>query len=119
MPQWSHSPTSPLPGERVVASQRPHSGNEPRHAFRAALGRYKGARLAAIRLAQGASPDGFRIRPSGNADEITEHLDNPVALEGLCARLSPGSRLALSLYGLTDSTFFLGRRGFHSRSESS
>ena len=31
---------------------------EPRLAFRGALIRYKGSRLAAIRLAQGAAPDG-------------------------------------------------------------
>ena len=95
MPQASQSPTSPRPDERRVSSPRPHSANEPRHAFRAALGRYKGTRLAAIRLAQGAAPDDFRIRPSGNADEITEHLDDPAAVQALFARLSPGSRLAL------------------------
>jgi hypothetical protein len=106
MPQASQSPTSPRPDEHRALSPRPHSANEPRHAFRAALGRYKGARLAAIRLAQGAAPDDFRIRPRGNADEITEHLDDPAAVLGLFARLSPGSRQALSLYGLTESTSF-------------
>ena len=106
MPEASQSPTSPRPDERRAFAPRPHSANEPRSAYRAALGRYKGALLAAIRLAQGASPDDFRIRPRGNADEITEHLDEPAAVLALFARLSPGSRLALSLYGLTESTSF-------------
>jgi hypothetical protein len=106
MPQASQSPTSPRPEERPVSSLRTHAYDEPRQAFRAALGRYKGTRLAAIRLAQGASPGGFRIRPSGTADEITEHLDEPAAVQALVARLNPGSHLALSLYGLTELSFF-------------
>jgi hypothetical protein len=105
MPQASQSPTNPRPEEeRTVSAPRPHAYDEPRHAFRAALGRYKGTRLAAIRLAQGSSPDGFRIRPSGNADEITEHLDEPAAVQALVARLNPGSHLALGLYGLSESS---------------
>jgi hypothetical protein len=105
MPQASQS-SHPRPDEPRVAAPRPHSASEPRHAFGAALGRYKGTRLAAIRLAQGAAPDDFRIRPRGNADEITEHLDDQAAVLGLFARLSAGSRLALGLYGLSESTSF-------------
>jgi len=71
-------------------------------AFRTALERYKGACLAAIRLAQGAPPNGSRIRPAGNADEITEHLDQPSAVHALLARLGIGSRLALSVFALTE-----------------
>jgi hypothetical protein len=78
----------------------------PRLAFRAALSRYKGSRLAAIRLAQGAAPNGPRIRPSGNAQEITEHLDEPAAVEALVARLPAGSRLAITLFALCDSSSF-------------
>jgi len=106
MPQGSQLPTSPRPDERPGPSPQPAAGHEPRHAFRAALGRYKGTRLGAIRLAQGASPDGLRIRPSGSADEITEHLDAPASVQGLVARLPVGSRLALGLYGLTEATSF-------------
>lgn len=106
MPQASQSPGSFRPDERYVAAPRPHSASEPRHAFRAALGRYKGNRLAAIRLAQGAAPDDFRIRPRGNAEEITEHLDDQAAVLALFGRLPNGSRLALGLYGLTESTSF-------------
>jgi hypothetical protein len=80
------------------------SSTEPRLAYRSALARYKGARLAAIRLAQGASPDSARIRPVGNADEIAEHLDHPSAVMALVARLDTGPRLALSLFALTEAT---------------
>jgi hypothetical protein len=73
-------------------------------AFRAALSRYKGARLAAIRLAQGARPVAERIRPAGNADEITEHLDLPSAVEALVSRLPNASRLTLSIMALTETT---------------
>ena len=107
MPAASQSPPSqnraegrtPLP--RVLADG---AGAEPRLAFRTALSRYKGGRLAAIRLAQGTLRDGTRIRPVGNADEITEHLDQPAAVEALVARLETGSRLALSLFALTETT---------------
>src|SRR5579883_1853018 len=75
---------------------------EPRLAFRAALGRYKGARLAAIRLAQGFPSDSERIRPAGSAEEITDYLDQPAAVEALAARLPLGSRLALSLFAVTE-----------------
>jgi hypothetical protein len=78
------------------------AATEPRLAYRSALARYKGARLAAIRLAQGAGPDVARVRPVGNADEITEHLDQPSAVDGLVARLDGGARLALSFFALTD-----------------
>ena len=72
-----------------------------------ALGRYDGARLAAIRLAQGARPDDFQIRPRGNADEITEHLDNAAAVRALVrALVARFAGLALGLYGLTESTSF-------------
>jgi Helicase conserved C-terminal domain len=80
------------------------AGAEPRSAFKTALARYKGARLAAIRLAQGAAPGDTRIRPTGNADEITEHLDRPAAVEALVARLDAGPRMALSLFNLIETT---------------
>jgi len=99
-PPSSHRPAEPWFGSpRVAGGAR---GAEPRQAFQAALGRYKGGRLAAIRLAQGAAPKSSRIRPIGNADEITEHLDHPATVAALVARLPIGSRLALSLFGLTE-----------------
>jgi hypothetical protein len=77
---------------------------EPRLAFRSALGRYKASRLAAIRLAQGLMPSTDRIRPVGTAEEITEHLDQPAAVEALVGRLPIGSRLALSLFAVTEAS---------------
>jgi hypothetical protein len=105
----SQSPSSPPSAQRGFGSAGTLAGAvaaEPRLAYRAALSRYKGARLAAIRLAQGAAPHGSRIRPSGSADEITEHLDQPAAVEALVARLALGPRLALSLFALTETRSF-------------
>jgi hypothetical protein len=107
MPPASQSPPSQNRAEGRTAPPRvlaDTTSAEPRLAFRTALSRYKGARLAAIRLAQGTLRDGTRIRPVGNADEITEHLDQPSAVEELVARLETGSRLALSLFALTETT---------------
>ena len=78
--------------------------DEPRLSYRSALARYKGSRLAAIRLAQGLMPSADRLRPAGSAEEITEHLDQPAAVEALAARLPIGSRLALSLFVVTEAT---------------
>ena len=89
------SQPNPQPSPRPV---------EPRLAFRSALGRYKASRLAAIRLAQGLSPSADRIRPAGTAEEITEHLDQPAAVEVLVGRLPIGSRLALSLFAVTEAS---------------
>jgi hypothetical protein len=69
-----------------------------------ALSRYKVSRLAAIRLAQGMMPAEDRIRPAGTAEELTEHLDQPAAVEWLAARLPVGSRLAVSLLAVTEAT---------------
>jgi hypothetical protein len=101
----SQAPSSRRPGEGWDGLSRARSGGagaDPRRAFRAALARYKPARLAAIRLAQGGAAAGMRIRPVGNADELTEHLDEPCAVEALAARLSKGARLALVVFGLTE-----------------
>ena len=78
--------------------------SDPRQAFRMAMARYKASRLAAIRLAQGMMPAEDRIRPAGTAEELTEHLDSPAAVEALAARLPVGSRLALSLMAVTEAT---------------
>jgi hypothetical protein len=98
LPNQNRSEGRPAPPRSLADA----AGVEPRLAYRTSLARYKGARLAAIRLAQGASPDGSRIRPVGNADEITEHLDQPAAVDALVVRLETGPRLALSLFALTD-----------------
>lgn len=76
--------------------------DEPRLAFRLALSRYKGSRLAAIRLERGLAPSEDRLRPSGAAEELAEHLDRPAVVEAMAARLPLGSRLALSLFAVTE-----------------
>src|SRR5262249_19048920 len=92
--------SSPGPDRRGPSSGRAGTGSavatESRLAFRAALGRYKPSRLAAIRLAQGGGPGTQEIRPAASADEITAYLDQPAAVEAIAARLSIGPRLALS-----------------------
>jgi hypothetical protein len=79
------------------------AGPGPRLAYLAALCRYKGSRLAAIRLAQGAPAHGARIRPKASAEEIAEYLDEPAAIRALAARLSVDSRLAITLLALSES----------------
>ena len=103
MPDHGADPSAD--GHRIAATPQPSARpDEPRLAFRSALARYKGSRLAAIRLAQGLMPSADRIRPAGTAEEITEHLDQPAAVEALAARLPIGSRLALSLFAVTEAT---------------
>jgi hypothetical protein len=91
-------------GQRSAGVRADKAASVPRQAFRAALLRYKGTRLAAIRQAQGANVHAGLIRPAEKADEIAEHLDGPSAVDRLLARLPAGSRLALSLVGLTERT---------------
>src|SRR5262249_39069437 len=85
------SPASPPPDEPRAGPHRARAGSTPwpagpRLASRAALGRYKGARRAAIRRAQGMLPGIERIRPAGTAEEITDHLDQPAAVAAIAAR---------------------------------
>jgi hypothetical protein len=77
---------------------------DARLAFRTALARYKGARLAAIRLAQGCLSEIERSRPAGIAEEITEHFNQPTVLGALTPKLPACSRLALGLFVVTEST---------------
>ena len=96
MPQVSQSSLNRSPDDRAdLRRRRAARRDEPRYAFRAALSRYKGTRLAAIRLAQAPGAGGFRVRPSGAADEIADYLDEPAAVLALIARLSPESQLAI------------------------
>jgi hypothetical protein len=103
------SQPSPVSDQQERRSDSPSSSGhattaEERRAFRAALGRYKGTCLAAIRLAQGSLPRTVAIRPAASGDEIIDYLDQPAALEALVARLPAGSRLALSQFALTETT---------------
>ncbi len=103
----SQSPPISDPEERRPEAPRSltHSPKaQERLAYRAALGRYKGTCLAAIRLAQGSLARNAAIRPGAGADEITDHLDQPAVIESLVARLATASRLALSFLALTETT---------------
>jgi Helicase conserved C-terminal domain len=101
----SGPPSDSKPEHLRPASQRVRELRcEPRGAFRAALARYKGSRLAAIRLAQGAEAGASHIRSAANAEEITEFLDRPAAVKGLLERLSTPARIALSVFALSEAT---------------
>jgi hypothetical protein len=100
----SQSPLSDPPAQRRLDSRPAPTESGPRLAYRAALARYKRAKLAEIRLAQGLQPGSAQVRPAANPDEITEYLDRPAAAQTLIARLSVGARLGLCLFALTEST---------------
>lgn len=82
--------------------QAPERGDQPRRGFRAALARYRGSRLAAIRLAQGGNHEVSRLRTGSLADEITEGLDSPSVLSPLIDRLSHHARQSLCFFDLAD-----------------
>jgi hypothetical protein len=103
-PSGEKRPGSPARAGTPPAAAPPPARVEPRSAFRAALARYKAPCLAAIRLAQGASPNPTKIRPAGSAEEITDFLDAPAALAALITRLPTDSRLTLTLLALTETT---------------
>ncbi len=104
MASASQSPSSDPPAERRLDSGQGPTESGPRLAYRAVLARYKRAKLADIRLAQGMQPGLAQVRPAASADEITEYLDRPAAARALIARLSVGARLGLCLFALTEST---------------
>ena len=107
MPQASQSPTSPRPDERAVASPRPHSGQRapprisccPGPLQRGPPGRDPPGPGRFARTVSGSVPAAMPTRSPN-----TWTIRRPC--EALVARLTPGSRLALSLYGLTESTSF-------------
>jgi hypothetical protein len=109
----SQVPSSDSPFERGGHSLIARVESEPRLAYRAALSHYSRSMLAEIRRAQGLEPAAVQIRPAANVDEIMEHLDRPAAARALIARLNPGSRLALSLFALTESTSMPGPALIH------
>lgn len=80
----------------------PEPGDHSRREFRAALVRYRGPRLAAIRQAQGGEIESTRPRPGSMADEITERLDSPAVVSSLIERLSNPARQALGFFDLTE-----------------
>ncbi len=85
----------------MTPSPRP---SDPRQAFRLALARYRGPRLAAIREAMGLPPAEDRLRPAAAAEELAERLDQPATSRALAAGLPHGARLAMSLMAVAEST---------------
>jgi hypothetical protein len=101
------------PAGRRLDSHVSRAESGPRVAYRAALARYSRTKLAEIRRAQGLEPGAVQIRPAASADEMTEHLDQPVVLRALIARLSAGSRMALGLFPLSESSSICGAALYH------
>jgi len=75
---------------------------DPRLAFRSALARYQGARLGAIVRLRNLESDA--VRPSGLAADLTAQLDSPSGVAELLVGLSAGSRQALGLLALTETS---------------
>ena len=97
-PTTSSDPAGPPAGHGAAGAEP----SDPRQAFRSALARYQTGRLAAIVQARGLETDA--ARPSTLATELTGHLDSPAAVAAALAGLASGSRLALSLFALTETS---------------
>ena len=99
LPSTSSDPAGPPATGPGAAAAEP---SDPRLAFRSALARYQTARLAAIVQARGLETDA--ARPSTLATELTGHLDSPAVVAAVLAGLGRGSRMALSLFALTETS---------------
>src|SRR5262249_10022616 len=77
---------------------------ESRLAFRGALTRYRATRLAPIRLAPGFPPEAERTPAAVSIPDISAFLDDPAAVEKVAARVPNSSRLAVSLFAVTESS---------------
>ena len=98
LPTSSSDPAGPptIPGE---AGAEPL---DPRLAFRSALARYQAAKLGAIVRLRNLESDA--VRPSTLAADLTAQLDSASDVAELLARLSFGSRQALGLFALTETS---------------
>ncbi|MDR3622903.1 MAG: hypothetical protein P4L85_26350 [Paludisphaera borealis] len=74
---------------------------DPRFTFRSLLARHPFATLRAIAARRGLESEA--VRASTLAGELTDELDSPAVLSAIRADLDDDARLALSLFGLTDS----------------
>jgi len=89
------------PSDQTPVIDRAPVADPPRIAYQAALGRYEGFRLVEIYGALGlADPP---PRPQALAGAIAERLGEPRVAERALAGLGMGPRMALSLFGLTES----------------
>ncbi len=98
LPTSSSDPAGPptIPGE---AGAEPL---DPRLAFRSALAQYQAAKLGAILRLRNLESDA--VRPSTLAADLTAQLDSASDVAALLARLSNGSRQALGLFALTETS---------------
>ena len=74
---------------------------DPRFTFRSLLARHPLATLRAIAARRGLESEA--VRASTLAGELTDELDSPAVLSTIRAELDDDARLALSLFGLTES----------------
>lgn len=74
---------------------------DPRFTFRSLLARHPFATLRAIAARRGLESEAARA--STLAGELTDELDSPTVLSTIRAELDDDARLALSLFGLTES----------------
>ena len=114
----SRSPTAIGPDERRLGSPRPDPATSRGWRFARPWDGTKGRGWPRSAWPRALRRTAFRIRPGGNADEITEHLDQPAAVQALVARLPTGSRLALSLFAAHRSDRRCRWRGCRTRWES-
>lgn len=96
---------SPSPGDEdwLPAAERPRGPvGTPLAAFRAALARYEGIRLVEIDRAHGF-PD-LGVKPQALPGVLADRLAEAKVVERLVAPLGAGSKLAISLFSITEST---------------
>lgn len=96
---------SPSPGgeDWLPAAERPRGPvGTPLAAFRAALARYEGIRLVEIDRAHGF-PD-LGVRPQALPGVLADRLADAKVIERLVAPLGTGSKLAISLFSITETT---------------
>jgi hypothetical protein len=98
----SPSPTPEPIGPPPSGIAIPTEPADPRLAFRSALARYQAARLAGIVQARGLPSDASR--PSTLAADLTEGLDSASAVSELVSGLGSDAKVAVSLFGLTETT---------------
>ena len=79
----------------------PNANADPRFTFRSLLARHPFATLRAIAARRGLESEAARA--STLAGELTDELDSPAVLSTIRSELDADARLALSLFGLTES----------------
>ncbi|MFO0888649.1 MAG: hypothetical protein U0790_05810 [Isosphaeraceae bacterium] len=107
----SITPPAEITGQPPAVDVEVFEPVDPRQAFRSALGRYSAAGLGAIIQARELVTDA--ARPSTMAAALTEQLESSGAVARQLEGLGVGSRLALSLFALTETTVSLAAGLIH------